>query len=167
MGEAWHTREMDETDVALVRALETDARMSLARLAAHAGVSESTAGRRLARLRTSGELQFVTLHAPWRGGSTEAIIALSVEPVHIAGVADALSRCDGLRYVAMTTGAYDVVVEGLFGDNADLNRFLHEEVFSLPGVRSTTTFVVLSTRKIWGESSIVGGRRPSPVISRP
>lgn len=158
---------MDETDVALVRALETDARMPLARLAAHAGVSESTASRRLARLRASGELQFVTLHAPWRGGSTEAIIALSVEPAHIAGVAEALSGCDGLRYVATTTGAYDVVVEGLFGDNADLDRFLQDHVFSLPGVRSTTTFVVLSTKKMWGEPTVTGGRRPPAIISRP
>jgi Lrp/AsnC family transcriptional regulator for asnA, asnC and gidA len=159
---------MDEIDIALVGALEEDARMPLVRLAQRAGISESTAGRRLARLRAAGELQLVTLHVPWRGGSTEAIIAVSVDPAQIVSVAETLGACEAIRYVAITTGEYDVVVEGLFSDNADLNRFLQEQVFSLPGVRGTTTFVVLTTKKIWGEPALVSARRRAQaVISRP
>jgi len=159
---------MDEVDIALIRALEEDARMPLAKLAKRAGVSESTAGRRLARLRASGHLQLIAIHRPWRGGSTEAILAIGVEPAQVAAVADRLRECEETRYVAIATGAYDVVVEGLFHDNADLNRFLQEVVFTLPGVRQTTTFVVLATRKIWGEPAFVGRQAMAPApISRP
>jgi len=152
----------------LIRALEEDARMPLAEIARRAGVSESTAGRRLARLRGSGHLQLVAIHRPWRGGSTEAIIAVGVEPAEIANVAERLSACDGIRYVAIATGAYDVLAEGIFRDNDDLNRFLQDEVFALPGVHDTTTFVVLSTKKIWGEPTYAGRAAPgtSP-MSRP
>lgn len=159
---------MDAVDIALIRALEEDVRMPVAELARRAGISESTAGRRLARLRESGGIQLVAFHRPLRGGSTQAILTISVEPSRVTDVADRLCATEETRYVAVATGIYDVVAEAMFDDNAHLNRFLQEVIYPLPGVRSTNTFVVLTTKKIWGEPALMG-REPRilPPMSRP
>ncbi|MFL6173672.1 MAG: Lrp/AsnC ligand binding domain-containing protein, partial [Marmoricola sp.] len=68
-------------------------------------------------------------------------------------VADALAEMDEIEYVVITAGGFDILVEAVCESDQHLLEVLSEKVRTVPGVRSTETFVYLKLRKqtySWG-----------------
>jgi len=81
------------------------------------------------------------------GYESEALIGVQVDPDKIDAVASKLSSLSNTRWVAVTTGSYDVFAWATVIDAQALGAFLREEVGTITGVRRTETFVNLSVVK--------------------
>ncbi|MDA0233026.1 MAG: Lrp/AsnC family transcriptional regulator [Chloroflexi bacterium] len=139
---------MDTLDRKIISLLETNGRASNARIARDVGVSEGTVRRRLKRLIQDGIINVVALPDPRKlGYNSEAIIGVQVDPDQVDAVAARLSALQHTRWVAVTTGTYDVFAWATLPSAEELGIFLREKVGIIPGVRRTETFVNLAVTK--------------------
>ncbi len=139
---------MDDLDHKIISLINSNGRASNAHVARQVGVSEGTVRRRLKKLIRDDVIHVVGIPNPEKlGFPTEAIIGIKVDPDQIDAVATKLSEMDDTQYVASTTGAYDVFTWVAVSSPDSLRRFLLEQVAPISGIRSTETFVNLSTKK--------------------
>ena len=139
---------MDDLDRQIIHILEDNGRASNARMAREVGVSEGTVRRRLNRLVSESIIKVVALPDPKSMGfESEALIGIQVDPDKIDECADSLAELSGTRWVAVTTGSFDMFAWVVMPDPEHLGRFLREKVGRIPGVRKTETFVNLTVRK--------------------
>ena len=139
---------MDELDRKIIKILEEHGRASNAKIARTVGVSEGTVRRRLNRLISDTIIRVVALPDPKAlGYESEALIGVQVDPDKIDVVADSLAALNSTRWVAVTTGSFDMFAWVVLPDPEQLGRFLREKVGRIAGVRRTETFVNLAIRK--------------------
>lgn len=139
---------MDTLDRKIIALLESNGRASNARIARDVGVSEGTVRRRLKRLIQDKIINVVALPDPGKlGYNSEAIIGVQVDPDQVDAVAARLSSLQHTRWVAVTTGTYDVFAWATLPTAEALGIFLREKVGPIPGVRRTETFVNLTVTK--------------------
>ena len=139
---------MDDLDRRIIGILEQDGRSSNARIARSVGVSEGTVRRRLKRLISDQIVSVTALPDPRRlGYESEALIGVQVDPDKIDEVAESLAKLEHTRWVAVTTGTYDVFAWATVLNAEALGLFLRERVGTIPGVRRTETFVNLAVVK--------------------
>ena len=82
----------------------------------------------------------------------QAMVGINVEG-DLHSVADALAEIDEVDYVVITAGSFDLLVEIVCQDDQHLLEMITKRIRSLPGVRSTESFVYLKLRKqtyTWG-----------------
>jgi Lrp/AsnC family transcriptional regulator for asnA, asnC and gidA len=139
---------MDTLDRRIIALLESNGRASNARIARDVGVSEGTVRRRLKRLIQDKIINVVALPDPSKlGYNSEAIIGVQVDPDQVDAVAAKLSSLQHTRWVAVTTGTYDVFAWATLPSAEELGIFLREKIGPIPGVRRTETFVNLAVTK--------------------
>jgi Lrp/AsnC family transcriptional regulator, regulator for asnA, asnC and gidA len=158
--------QLDDVDRQVIAALQVDGRRSYARIAADVGVSESVIRYRVQRLEKSGVLQIVGIANPLRlGFDLMSLIQVSVEPGTLDEVAAQVRSYPEVSYLAATAGGYDLIVEVVCRDTAHFSDLLQGRLQRIPGVRSTTSSLVLEIHKMaygWG----VGGER-APMADDP
>ncbi len=139
---------MDELDTHIIKILQKDGRASNAGIARDVGVSEGTVRRRLKRLVQEEFIQVVALPDPAKMGlESQALVGVQVDPDKVDQVADDLSNLEEVKWVAVTTGSYDVFAWSALPSAEALGIFLRTKVGMIPGVRHTETFVNLSNKK--------------------
>ncbi len=139
---------MDELDRKIIALLERNGRASNAKIARDVGVSEGTVRRRLKRLVTDRIINVIALPDPRKlGYESEALIGIQVDPDKIDQVANKVAELDHTRWVAVTTGTYDVFAWATLPNAEELGKFLREKVGTIVGVRRTETFVTLAVKK--------------------
>ena len=139
---------MDELDRKIVGILQQDGRASNARIARQLGVSEGTVRRRLKRLMEEEAIQVLALPEPTKlGYTTEAIVALQVDPGKIEDVAAELAAVPEALNVSVTTGAFDLFAWVALPSPEELHNFLLTTVGRIQGVRRSETFVTMSVKK--------------------
>ena len=139
---------MDELDRKIIALLESNGRASNARIARDVGVSEGTVRRRLKRLIQERIINVVALPDPRKlGYESEALIGVQVDPDKVDQVADRLASLVHTRWIAVTTGTYDVFAWVTLPTAEALGHFLRDQVGAIPGVRRTETFVNLAVMK--------------------
>lgn len=139
---------LDDLDYHIIDLLRTDARRTNTDLAKNLGVSEGTIRNRIRHLINDGYMLVVAMTRLHKlGYVVDVIIQVNTETGRQMEVAQALSRLPAVRYVAVTTGAYDISLGAVFRNNDELLRFLTNEVASIPGVVHTGTSHVLRTLK--------------------
>ncbi len=139
---------MDELDRKIIGLLERNGRASNAKIARDVGVSEGTVRRRLKRLVSDHIINVIALPDPRKlGYESEALIGIQVDPDKIDQVANKVAELDSTRWVAVTTGTYDVFAWATLPNAEALGAFLREKVGTIQGVRRTETFVNLAVKK--------------------
>jgi Lrp/AsnC family transcriptional regulator, regulator for asnA, asnC and gidA len=145
--------DLDEADKALVELLQHDGRLPYSRLAAQVGLSEGAVRQRVQRLIEQKVVQIVAVTDPLTlGFRRQAMVGVKVEGDIIA-VADALALIAEVDYVVCTSGSFDLLFELVCEDDDHVLTLLNDRVRSIPGVRSTETFMYLRLRKqtyAWG-----------------
>jgi Lrp/AsnC family transcriptional regulator for asnA, asnC and gidA len=136
---------LDDVDRALVRELSADGRAPFRDLARSAGVSESQARARVARLTSSGAVRVMAITKPRSlGFQTLAWLGIRAAPgTRIADLADRLTDVPSVAYLAITAGRFDVLVEAVCVDDQDLGRVLDDEIRTLEGVGDVEAYLVL------------------------
>ena len=139
---------MDELDRNIISQLEKDGRASNAFIARESGVSEGTVRRRLKKLIDDEIINVVALPDPSKlGYESEALIGIQIDPDQVELAANKVAKLDHTRWVAMTTGTYDVFVWVTLPNPEALGRFIRIEIGAIEGVRRTETFVNLQVMK--------------------
>lgn len=134
---------LDEHDRVLITALQANVRASYQELALLTGLSASTVRRRIDRLVASGALKLVAVPSwPQLGLRLTALIAISVDLHRLRGVGDELAKMDEIVFVAIATGAYDLIAEVVLPTNEDFVRFVTQRIAPIEGIRDLQTFMV-------------------------
>ena len=147
---------LSKIDLAILARLEADARLSYAELGEAVGLSKSAAWKRVQALEEAGAVRgYRALIDPAALGlSTVAFIAVTV----------AFDRHDAFERAAIahrailachaTIGEADYLLRALTPSMAELDAFLREELWRLPGVQRFTTTMAMRTIKTDGPLTV-------------
>ncbi|MEX0983491.1 MAG: Lrp/AsnC family transcriptional regulator [Actinomycetota bacterium] len=138
---------LDQMDERIVEALNHDGRRPFTQIARELGVNEATIRHRYARLVRRGVIQVVAISDALALGLVFAEAGVRVRGGPVGRTVGALVEIPEVDYVAVCTGAYDLLIEVVCTDNDHLLRVLDEEVRSAPGVDSIDTFTILQVPK--------------------
>ena len=139
---------LDRMDEQLVNLLVQDARKSSKVLAKQLHTSSSTVRRRIQRLVERGIIHIVAMPEPHKVGlSLEAIIALNVVHEKINLAIEALSNQPSVRWVAATSGRFDVMAYVWLASTDELYNFLENKIGKLEGLKNSDTFICLHVAK--------------------
>ncbi|MFJ9458554.1 Lrp/AsnC family transcriptional regulator [Kitasatospora sp. NPDC101447] len=134
--------DTDPLEQTLLDALDPDARLPAAALAARTGHPESTVRRRLARLTAQGRLITQVLVEPRRLGlPIEAKLLLHVPPDHLAAAGQALADHSAVHGAFATSGPSNLHAAAYFPDLTALYGFLSRDLVGL-GITHIETAIV-------------------------
>jgi Lrp/AsnC family transcriptional regulator for asnA, asnC and gidA len=141
------TSDLDDTDKAIVRALQRDGRLAYSHLGALVGLSEAASRQRVNRLTERGVMQIVAVTDPAKIGlPVQAMIGINVEG-NIDVIAEKLAGIEQFEYVVIAAGRYDILAEVVCSDTDDLLRVVNDHVRVVPGVRATEILTYLKLVK--------------------
>ncbi len=148
----------DAVDVRILQALIEDPRLTVSELAARAGVVRNTAQARLERLHREGVLGANDRGVDVRalGFSVNAVISIQLRHAEIEEAVAALTENPAVLLVEEVAGASgDLLVRVAATSTDDLQQVVHS-ILRTPGVVSTTTQVVLTTRVPYRVGPLLG-----------
>ncbi|GAA1761392.1 MULTISPECIES: Lrp/AsnC family transcriptional regulator [Streptomonospora] len=143
---------LDATAKRIIEQLQQDGRRSYAAIGKAVGLSEAAVRQRVQRLLEAGVVQVVGVTDPMMlGFSRQAMIAVRSNG-DLTAVADQISELEGVDYVVVTAGSFDILVEVVAADDEQLLELL-SAIRSVPTVTGTETFLYLRLHKqtyAWG-----------------
>lgn len=146
--------KLDKEDAAIIQLLQADARTSNREIARLTGLSEGTVRYRLKRLLDQKVIHPVAVADPAKlGFEVNAIIGLHVRPSNLDEVYRALNQISAIRWLALTTGRYDIIGQVILPRTEDLAAFLKTQLSAIRGLESVETSLVLEISKAaytWG-----------------
>ncbi len=144
---------IDSVSKAIIEQLQEDGRRPYAAIGKAVGLSEAAVRQRVQKLLDQGVMQIVAVTDPLTVGfRRQAMVGINVEG-DLEPVADALAEMGEVEYVVMTAGSFDLLIEIVCEDDDHLLETINKRIRTLPGVRSTESFVYLKLRKqtyTWG-----------------
>ncbi|MFE0044498.1 Lrp/AsnC family transcriptional regulator [Streptomyces albireticuli] len=147
------TQSIDAVSLAIIEQLQEDGRRPYAAIGKAVGLSEAAVRQRVQKLLDQGVMQIVAVTDPLTVGfRRQAMVGINVDG-DLDPVADALTAMDEVEYVVVTAGSFDLLIEIVCEDDDHLLETINKRVRTLPGVRSTESFVYLKLRKqtyTWG-----------------
>ena len=149
--------KIDEIDQDIVKILQENARYTNAGIAEMVGVSEATVRRRIQKMIDNNVFQIRAVADPFKLGFTViVIIGLWVEKGYLRQAEEYLCSLPVARFVGVTMGSYDIMLEAWFHSNEEMACFLTETLKSTPGISKSDSFQVIRLSKYtydWGRSS--------------
>ncbi len=144
---------IDSVSLAIIEQLQEDGRRPYAAIGKAVGLSEAAVRQRVQKLLDQNVMQIVAVTDPLTVGfRRQAMLGINVEG-DVDPVADALAAMPECEYVVLTAGSFDLMVEVVCEDDDHLLDVINKRVRTLPGVRSTESFVYLKLKKqtyMWG-----------------
>ncbi|MFD5148519.1 Lrp/AsnC family transcriptional regulator [Streptomyces sp. NPDC058401] len=139
---------LDDTELALLALLRRDGRSGYPELARAAGLSESTARRRVERLREEGTLYFDVETVPGTlGFEAETTLMLTVRPALLARVGATLGRHPEVPFAAAVTGTANLLAVVICKDTDALYTYLTERIGAVPGIQQMEVIPTLRNVK--------------------
>lgn len=143
---------LDDTDLAIIEQLQRDGRLPYTKLGAAVGLSEAAVRQRVQRLLDLNVMQVVAVTDPLSLGRRRvAMVGMTVEG-DVPDAAAAVGAIDGIEYVVLTAGSFDILAEVVAADDDGLLELIRR-IRAVPGVRSTESFIYLKLAKqtfSWG-----------------
>ncbi len=141
-------RQVDDLDRKIIKMLQTDGRLSNTEIARSLEITETTVRKRIAHLLDERLMSIVAVPTPEAQGMTlSAILGVSVELTAIREVADTIRTYPEVRYVGMSSGRYDLMVEAFFVDQEHLLEFVTDKLGGLSGITGLETSIILKVVK--------------------
>lgn len=142
------TRTADELDRKIIKMLQVNGRLSNTEVARTLEITETTVRKRIAGLLDDRLMTIVAVPTPEVAGmNLSAIMGLSVDLKAIHEVAGTIRTYPQVRYVGMSAGRYDLVVEAFFADQEHLLVFVTDQLGTLPGITNLETSIILKVVK--------------------
>ncbi|MFD9357180.1 Lrp/AsnC family transcriptional regulator [Streptomyces sp. NPDC060031] len=139
---------LDDTELALLAVLGQDGRAGYPELARATGLSESTARRRLERLREQGAMYFdVEIVPRTLGYEAETTLMLTVDPASLAEAGAALGSHPEVPFAAAVTGAANLLAVVICRDTDALYTYLTQRIGAVPGIRQMEVIPTLKNIK--------------------
>jgi DNA-binding Lrp family transcriptional regulator len=142
--------DLDRIDLAILKTLTADARVSMTQLAEAVHISRASAHSRFKRLIDSQVITGFTVQVdPVRAGQhASAYVTLAVEQAQWQEVRKRLAEIPEVHHIALIGGDFDVIALVRARDNRDLRRVVLEEIQSIPAVRSTRTQIIFEDNQV-------------------
>ena len=138
---------LDAAAKGIIEQLQEDGRRPYATIGRAVGLSEAAVRQRVQRLQEQGVIQIVAVTDPLQVGfRRQAMIGIRADG-DLNELAERVATIPEVDYVVVTAGSFDVLVEVVCEDDEHLLTVLNETIRTLPGVRSTETFVYLRLHK--------------------
>jgi|KBSMisStaDraftv2_1062788.scaffolds.fasta_scaffold458830_1 Lrp/AsnC family leucine-responsive transcriptional regulator len=147
--------KLDKTDRAILRALETDARLSFSDLADTAGITKTPCWARVRALEKSGVLRGyrAEIDPASLGLELHAFVQVTLDGRRHSEFEAAVARHRSILECHATTGQGDYLLHVLVAGITALDGFLRNEISRMPGVQRLHTTV--GTKVIKSRSSIL------------
>lgn len=149
--------QIDQLDKELVEILQENARVTNAELAGQLGVSEATVRRRIEKLLARDVMRIRAVADPFKlGYAVIVIIGLWVEKPYLRQAEEHVCSLPEARFVGVTMGAYDLMLEAWFRTRDEMVRFMTDTLASVPGIGRSESFEVIRLSKYtydWGKHS--------------
>lgn len=140
--------DLDDLDLGIIRILQNNGRTTNTEMARELDVTETTIRNRVSRLLDEDLIEIVAVPTPKAVGLTmSAIIGISTRLGDIDAVTEQLVGCREVRYVGLSTGRYDVIIEAFFKDQEHLLEFVTHRIGSFEGVLDAETSIILRITK--------------------
>lgn len=154
MQESWEETEpavieIDDIDRQIIRELNANGRISYTDLAKEIGLSRVAVQARVQSLMEAGVIErFTAVINPERIGiSVSAFFNVEVEPKHLHEAADQLSKEPYVTSLYHMTGPSKLHMHGLFRNNAEMERFMKEKLYVLPGIMGVDCQLLINRYK--------------------
>jgi len=136
---------VDAVDLAILRALRDDGRMTVTQLAHEVNVSRANAYTRLDRLRETGVIEGygVRVNARAIGLEVTALILLTAEQGRWRELMAKLLEIPEIEFIGIATGDFDVAVLVRTTSTDELRDVVLERFHALPEVKSSRTVLLL------------------------
>ncbi len=144
--------DLDDTDRALLRALQKDGSLTAAALAKRVDMSQPAAWRRIKRMEEAGVIagRRVVLDKEKLGFGVTVFLGVKLATKGRVSLEDferAVSAIPEVQVVQHVLGLYDYRLKVVARDISDFERVLRRRVMALPGVGDVEANVLLSEEK--------------------
>jgi DNA-binding Lrp family transcriptional regulator len=140
---------LDEVDRQIIAALLKNGRISYTDLAKEIGLSRVAVQSRINALMERGVIErFTAVINPANIGlQVSAFFNVEVEPKFLHEVADKLAEEPAVTSLYHMTGPSKLHMHGLFADNAEMEFFLKDKLYKMPGITSVDCQVLITRYK--------------------
>lgn len=143
---------LDKLDLAILKQLQSNARLSNNELAEQVGLSASPCWRRVKRLEEQGVIKgYVALLDPeYTGTPILAYAHISLtdhRPESVLQFDEFVQGCDQILECCSLSGQYDYLLKIVSRSMGEYEHFISSELLHLPGVQSVNTSFVLDQKK--------------------
>ncbi|MFD1953493.1 Lrp/AsnC family transcriptional regulator [Paenibacillus thailandensis] len=141
--------EIDDIDRKIIQALNKNGRISYTDLAKDIGLSRVAVQARINALMENGVIErFTAVINPEKIGiNVSAFFNVEVEPKHLHEVADKLAEDPFVTSLYHMSGPSKLHMHGLFKSNHEMEVFLKEKLYKMPGVTSVDCQVLITRYK--------------------
>jgi DNA-binding Lrp family transcriptional regulator len=144
--------DLDRTDVAILRLLQNNARLSVKEIAAEIGLAPSSTHERIRRLRDASVLLGTHVEVDPRalGIGLEALFMIELakhKRDNVDKFMDDIVKVPEVRSAFLVTGRYDLVVHVVVGDTRHLKDLALDQFTSRPGVTRIETSIIFDARR--------------------
>jgi Lrp/AsnC family leucine-responsive transcriptional regulator len=143
---------LDKFDLAILGALQQDARASLQEISSLVGLTSTPCWSRIKKMENEGVIQGYTVRLnPAAIGFTETVIVqVTLDNHHeetLEEFGKALEAIPEVLEAYLVSGDYDYHIRIAVRDTRDYERLLRERLYRLPGIRHTKSSFVLGCLK--------------------
>jgi DNA-binding Lrp family transcriptional regulator len=158
---------LDTADRRIVAELSTDGRLPFGTIGDRLGISESQVRKRVTRMLAERAIRITAIANPRSlGFNVQVWVAIRVAPGHsINDLARTLTKLGSVTYVVATAGRFDIFVEAVCRDSAEVMHLVDSEIRTLTGVAHTELLLCLDLyyRAVQPiEPKDPSGHRPAP-----
>lgn len=161
--------KLDKLDLAILVALEADARLSFAALAEIVGISKTPCWKRVQALEAAGAIRgYRAVVAPKTIGlGVQALVQVMIDFAKRAEFEAGVLADPAILECHTTAGEADYILKIASQDVDDLDTLLRMRLSLLPGVQRSTTLIFLKAVKEDGALTLArGGSRPQGFSGR-
>lgn len=142
-------KNYDETDQAILNLLIENSRISYIEIAEQVGLSRAAVKNRIEALEKSGVIEKYTviLNPEKIGRNVSAFFEIQVRPECLDSVVEALQQEEAVTDAYLMTGSTTLHVHAVLEMNSDLEVFLMEKLYRLPGIVNVKSDFIISRLK--------------------
>ena len=145
-------QKIDETDLRILRALQSDGNLTVTEIAERAGLSQSPCSRRIAALEAGGVIKGkrAILDPKSLGFNTIVIVRIKLqghEPEGLERFKRAVRAIPEIQIALLVLGDFDFLLRVVVRDIEHYQHLLQGKLVSLPGVREMQSSVILEVVK--------------------
>lgn len=140
---------IDNVDREIIKALNRNGRISYTDLGKEIGLSRVAVQTRINALMEQGVIErFTAVINPEKIGiQVSAFFNVEVEPKHLQEVAELLAQEHVVTSLYHMTGPSKLHMHALFMDNKEMETFMKEKLYVLPGITSVDSQVLITRYK--------------------
>jgi Lrp/AsnC family transcriptional regulator for asnA, asnC and gidA len=139
---------MDDVDIAILRSLIKNSRISLSQMSKEIDVPDATISNRLKKL-GNDVIKRYTVILDWQkiGLDITAIIIIQTESELHESVKEELSKLDEVSEVYSVSGEYDILIKVWVPNIEEPNKLMNTKIRSIDGVEDLTEMIVMERVK--------------------